>query len=274
METAFFLKHVASFLDAQSLCQCLSVCKNWATQNIFQNNETWLDLCVKRFGASSVRKWEVDEDEEDEANKIRTSPNKDLYCRMAEQNVKPYCSLEGSIPLGGSTLDGLVSGWVTMVERSNGETSRSVMFSEVHNGESKTYYGPIPVVELRILLQNTGFSNGVVFLPDQHFSVDASTRRKGEKMLEVSGDDRFQRRVLHVERRNKNDHSPQRKAFGREMCFLRLFETAVLSVHIHARGCNTTSKFCNRAKKIQILVSIDGTTRPLVVPFHNIIGHR
>ena len=267
--TPKIVQRMASFLDPSSLCRCLCVAKSWSKQNIFQDQDLWLNHCIKRFGATAVRKWQDFEDDEDEKQKS-TSPNLDLYCRMAERNVKPPCSLEGSAFMGGSSLDGLVSGWVTLMERSNGETSRSVMLSQGSQG--KRSYGPIPVVELRILLQNTGFSNGVISFPYQQFAVDASTRRKGEKMMEISSDDRFKKRVLHVEKRGREVVS-QSKSLGEEMCSLGLFEYAILSVHIHARGCSTAAKFCNRAKKLQLLVSINSTTRPLVIPFYSLNGH-
>ena len=267
------LNAVAQFLDPSTLCTCLCVSKEWISLDIFQNQQTWLGLCYKRFGSWSVRKWEGDEDDEEEGSASHASPSMDLFCRMAEGNVKPYCSSDGPIYLGGSSLDGLVSGWVSLVERSNGETSRSVLLTKTVDGESKQYYSPIPVVELRILVQNIGYSNGAIHIPDQHFSVDASTRRKGEKLLEVTTDERFKRRILHLEKANKQEvHiiSEKKYSLGHEMCQLNMFEYAVLSVHIHARGCSTTSKFCHRGKNIQVLVSINGTTRPLVIP---ISGH-
>jgi len=267
-ETSKLVHRIASFLDPSSLCRCLCVAKSWSKQNIFQDQDLWLNHCIKRFGAVAVRKWQDFEDDEDDKQKS-VSPNLDLYCRMAERNVKPPCSLEGSAFMGGSSLDGLVSGWVSLMERSNGETSRSVMLSQGNDG--KRSYGPIPVVELRILLQNTGFSNGVISFPNQQFSVDASTRRKGEKMMEVCSDERFKKRVLHVEKRGGEVVSKS-KSLCEDMCSLALFEYAVLSVHIHARGCSTAAKFCNRAKKVQLLVSIDGTTRPLVIPFYSFNG--
>lgn len=262
------LGHVAQFLDPPSLCRCLCVSNEWISMNVFQNQQTWLSLCYKRFGTWSVRKWEGDEEEEEEATASHASPSMDLYCRMAEGNVKPYSSLDGSVFLGGSSLDGLVSGWVSLIERSNGETSRSVSLTKTVDGKPHTYYSPIPVVELRIFIQNTGYSNGPIHVPDQQFSVDASTRRKGEKLLEVTTDDRFQRRVLHLDKVNREHEVASKAKFsmGHEMCQLNVFEYAVLSVNIHARGCSTTSKFCHRAKKIQVLVSINGTTRPLVIP--------
>ncbi|KAK1747761.1 hypothetical protein QTG54_001724 [Skeletonema marinoi] len=267
-ETSKLVQRVASFLDPSSLCRCLSVAKSWSKQNIFQDQDLWLNHCIKRFGATAVRKWQDFEDDEDDKQKS-ASPNLDLYCRMAERNVKPPCSLEGSAFMGGASLDGLVSGWVSLMERSNGETSRSVMLNR--GNEGKRCYGPIPVIELRILLQNTGYSNGVISFPEQQFAVDASTRRKGEKMMEVCSDERFKKRVLHIEKRGGEVVS-QSKSLGQDMCSLGLFEYAILSVHIHARGCSTAAKFCNRAKKVQLLVSINGTTRPLVIPFYSMNG--
>ena len=267
------LNAVAQFLDPPTLCTCLCVSKEWISLDIFQNQQTWLGLCYKRFGSWSVRKWEGDEDDEEEVSASHASPSMDLFCRMAESNVKPFCSLDGSIYLGGASLDRSVSGWVSLVERSNGETSRSVLLTKIVNGESHQYYSPIPVVELRILVQNIGYSDGAIHIPDQQFSVDASTRRKGEKLLEVTADERFKRQILHLEKTNKQElHNiaEKKSSLGPEMCQLNMFEYAVLSVHIHARGCSTTSKFCHRGKNIQILVSINGTTRPLVIP---ISGH-
>jgi hypothetical protein len=50
-----------------------------------------------------------------------------LYCNMDSGNVKPYCKLEGSLVLGEARMPGKVSAWASMVERSNGETIRSVV---------------------------------------------------------------------------------------------------------------------------------------------------
>ena len=276
VQTPNLLKHIASFLDPKALCKCLCVSKQWSAQNIFQNNELWLNVCIRRFGVSAVRKWQDREDDEGQKDDSKTDANNanntnlNLFREMSEKNVKPYSPKEGNLLLGGSSLDGLVSCWVSLVDRSNGETSRSVMQQKVQtNGEANQYFGPIPVVELRLLVQNTGYSEGYVVIPDQQFSVDASTRRTGEKMLEVCGDDRFKRQVLHIERKPSIDGkptNPQQQLLSHEMCHLRLYETAVIAIHLHARGCSTTAKFCNRSKKIQLLVSINGTTRPISIP--------
>ncbi|KAL9183916.1 hypothetical protein ACHAXT_004772 [Thalassiosira profunda] len=264
LETPNVLKNAASYLDARSLSRSLCVSKRWRIQNIFQNPNLWLDLCVKRFGASATRKWQ-----EADENQHRT--NAVLYRAMSEKNVQPYCPKEGTLALGGASLDGLVSCWVSLMDRSNGETYRSVRQIKTQGGETRESYGSLPVVELRLLVQNTGHAEGAIIIPDQEFCVDASTRRKGEKMLEVNSDDRFKRQVLHIERRPSIDGKPvseQDKPLTNELCHLGLFECAVISVHVHARACSTTTKFCQRSKRTQLLVSIDGTTRPIPIPFH------
>jgi hypothetical protein len=269
--TPSLLQNVASFLDPSSLCKCLCVSKGWRIQDIFQNNDLWLTLCIKRYGAVTVRKWQDGEDEG-----VTTLQ---LYRHMAVKNVKPNCPMEGAMFLGGSSSDGLVNCWISLVDRSNDETSRSVLHGKLQNGKAKQYYAPLPVVELRLLVQNTGYSKGDIVIPDQQFAVDASTRRTGEKMLEIHGDHRFKSRALRIYGSGATTTSPGNpsrvddKPLSHDLCRLRLFESAILSVHIHAKGCSTISKFRNRSKRIQLLVSIDGTIRQLVIPFHCMNEH-
>ena len=80
----------------------------------------------------------------------------------------------------------------------------------VKDGKTTTSYVPIPIVELRLLVQNTGYSRGVIVVPDQQFTVDASTRRKDEKMLKVSGDEQFNAQVLNIERSPSPDELDSR----------------------------------------------------------------
>ena len=131
-------------------------------------------------------------------------------------------------------------------------------------------YLSIPMVELRLLIQNTGYSWGAIIVPDQQFTIDALTGWRGDKMLEVLCDERFKAQILNVERSLSpgGPDSQQLESPSHEMCRLCQFELVVISVHIHARCCSTTAKFCNRSRKIQLLFSIDGTTRPLAIPFH------
>jgi hypothetical protein len=140
-------------------------------------------------------------------------------------------------------------------------------------------YKSTPVVELRILVQNTGCAEGAILIKEQSVSVDASTRRRGEEMMEIGSnhDDRFAKVMM------KLDGSPLKQppitaedaeddSNGlRTMCRLRLFDSAILVAYIHAKGCLTTSKFRQRTNFTKILITMsNGTTVPLVIPFKTI----
>ena len=251
------LKSLATFLDPISLVKCSHVSKRWRQIDAFRNQDLWQSLCIKRYGISAVRKWQDDEDVQ--ANESNTA----LYFRMSIQNVKPFNSLEAPISLGMSVIRGKAGLWVSLMGRSNGETSRSVLQQRIgqSGASAECVYVSVPVVELRLLVQNTGYSDGPVIVPDQQFVVDASTRRTSEKLLEVDTDRRFRRKVISAE---------GTQSFGAEMCRLGLYETAVISCFINARFCNTVGRFCERAKKMQILLSIGGTTQALPVPFSSV----
>jgi hypothetical protein len=69
--------HLASFLDPVSQIQCLNVCKSWREGRSFSKDETWMNLCVKRFGFPRTRQWKErqadDDDEEEEEVAVRPS---------------------------------------------------------------------------------------------------------------------------------------------------------------------------------------------------------
>ena len=251
------MKPIMTMLDPRSLVRCSKVSKSW--KPVFQNEEVWLKLCIDRYGQFNVRQWK--EKMEDEHLPPCSSIN--LYRNMDSANVKPYCKQEGSLFLGGARMPGKVSAWVSMVERSNGETIRSV----VKESEPRSYTS-LPVVELRLLIQNIGSAEYPIVLKEQAITVDASTRRRGEEMEEIQWDSRLKKVLLNldgsprapVDRRNSND-------IVGELCDLKLFEAVILVVQIHARGCSTTSKFQQKSNFTKVLVTLNGTTVPLVIPF-------
>ena len=163
-----------------------------------------------------------------------------------------------------------VSAWVSMVERSNGETSRSVR-------QTDGRYTSLPLVELRLLIQNTG-SAVPIAVKEQVIVVDASTRRRGEEWREVTGDGRFAKRLLLLDgdrhdtvtttdaRSNATTTTLNTKREG-ELFRLGLFDWVVMVVHIHCKGCSTSSKFQQRANFTKLLVQLNGITVPLVIPF-------
>jgi hypothetical protein len=268
---AGLIRHVLSFLDPFSLARCMVLSKSWTECNngTIGYDQSWSDLCTRRFGMASVRSWRGNQDDDDDDEKKVASSSAVLYRQMSAANVRPHCHFEGDTKLGGARLGGSVSAWASLVTRSNGETLRSV------RGGGMAYKST-PVVELRILVQNTGCAEEPILIKEQSVSVDASTRRRGEEMMEIGSnhDDRFAKVMMNL------DGSPlqftpiiaEDDSNGlRTMCRLRLFDSIVLVAYIHAKGCLTTSKFRQRTNFTKILITMsNGTTVPLVIPFKTI----
>jgi hypothetical protein len=254
---------IASFLDARSLLRCLEVSKTWRDLDVFQSYDAWIEEAINRFGSFPVRQWKVKLD--DHAQELSSCPIK-LYKTMDSANVSPYTKEEGTLILGKARIPGKVSAWVSMAERSNGETFRSV---RKESPDDSGEYSSLPVVELRILVQNTGMTQNPVVLKDQAITVDASTRRRGEEMQEIQWDDRLAKSVLNLDGsiRERMDGTGTPHDVVGELCRLRLYDSVVLVAHVHARGCSTTSRFQHKANFTTILVTINGTTVPLVIPF-------
>lgn len=284
------LRFVSSYLDPKSIKSCACVAKLWSTNddnadnvfrpsdadNVFLSDDVWLDLCVLRFGMTNVRQWQQeghdDDDNEDENEGVPLMAMFDLYHRMDHANVKPPCLREGNVLLGHARIGRSVSAWCSIVERSNGETARCVR--RVRDDASRGYVS-LPLIELRILIQNIGSSDMPVKVKDEGVTVDASTRRRDETMHEVTSDERFDRiamttngTVLHRSSSSLASSAGEQN----EMCCLNLFQSAVVVSYVHARGCATSFKFRRRANFVKILVVVDGTTVPLVIPFSRSSG--
>lgn len=251
---------MASFLCPQSLLRCQRLSST--IRDSFSQESLWLDRCIQRFGMFNVRQWKEKLDDADDNSDGHRSGGSlsscDLYRQMDAHNVRPLHSNSQLVVLAEARMAHKVSAWVSMVERSNGETSRSVR-------QSDGRYTSLPVVELRILIQNTG-SVIPIAIKEQVIVVDASTRRRGEEWKEVMGDGRFAKRLLDTQGAAFMTVCPSH-ANEDELVRLRLFESVVLVVHIHCKGCSTSSKFQQRANFTKVLVQLNGTTVPLVIPF-------
>jgi hypothetical protein len=258
---------IAKMLDPVSLCRCASVSKIWRQMRAFQNEEIWLNLAVKRFGFYNVRQWSENlKEREDDEEKIIS--NKYLYREMNASNLMPHFSQEGLSLLGNGKIQGRISGWVFLVERSNGETLRSVKRDPSTAAPGGGSYQSRPVVELRIVIQNTGMGSQSIIIKPQKIGVDISTRRRGGELEEIDWDERFKKVVRNIDGTIRIP--PTKKSnidFQGDICGLELFETAVLEVHINAPGCSTISKFKQKSNFTKLLVSLDGTTVPMVIPF-------
>ena len=258
-----------SYLDPKSLLQCRQVCGFWRDDAMFGSDEDpWLNLVLKRFGFANMRKWQDRDDEEQEHNNPTSLA---LYRRMNEATARPACLYEGNVRLGHNSISGAIGAWATIVERSNGEALRSVRKQENAANTVSSSFASLPVIEVRLLLQNIGISDCSIVVPDQTLEVDASTRRRGETMSEITWDNRLSKKLIATDGTTTTIPSiaggTTKGPDVPEMFRLGLFESTVLVAYIYARGCTTTTKFRRRANSITIHVSIRGTTTPLVVPF-------
>ena len=264
---------IGKFLDPRSLIRATSVSTSWQFQlSCFWSDIIWSPLCYSRFGSVQVRDWQeqLSEDELSQQHHPHDTQNKTimmhLYKTMNAANVKPKCHYEGSLHLGGGRINNIVSAWASVVERSNGETRRSVMTVGA-SGEVK--YSSLPVVELRILIQNTGMIDGAISIPEQILSIDASTKRsRGAEMFEITSDDRFKKNLLNIDGTSRN--TPSKTGNGiNSLAYLGLFDSLLMCTYIHATSCPTISKVKVKAKYVKILVNVRGATLPLVIPICN-----
>ena len=290
------MDRVASFLEPLSVVRCMRVSKAWHDWGVFSNEPLWQHLAVERFGYFNVRQWRGLLEEHHHpygGGAVATGgvSTKTLYQKMDAANVMPHFRHDGMLRLGEARLPGTVSAWTFLVERSNGETMRSVRRPPVGGGanasghrsgcgSSSGQYTSSPVVQLWTVIQNTGVPDEAVVLREQTQTVDASTRRRGEELKEIDWDERFCKRILNldgsVHQPSKGTTTTTNGGFGgsKELCRLKLFDAVILESNIHALGCSTTSKFVQRSNYTKVLVQIrHGTTVPLVIPFPRDASH-
>jgi len=279
---------IAAFLDPGSILQCLKVCKGWSGKNgSFRKPETWTNLCVKRFGYSRVRQWQENHshDDKDGADHTHLVTGMTLYRRMHHENVMPPLQFDGGgrqTLLGASRLgSGGVAAWMFLVERSNGETMRSVKRNpdERTTPRSAGLYASLPVVELRLVIQNTGGMtpnkfgkrSSEIIIKEQCLTIDASTRRKGGELSEISWDTdgRFDKKFYWLDGSPYERREISKPPEAGELVRLELFESIVMVAYMHAQGCSTTTKFVQRSNFMKVLATVNGTTQPIVIPFIN-----
>ena len=267
-EHAKSISRIASFLDPIPLSRCNLVCKEW--KRIFMRCQQWNVLAVQRFGQYNVRQWREKLEDEDEG--ITCLPFT-LYNSMDRSNTMPHFDHDGMFLLGEACLPGKVGAWTFLVERSNGETLRSVI--RPSNMPGSGAFTSLPIVELRTVIQNTGCHDGDVLVREQLKTVDASTRRRGACFEEVDWDDRFKRRILMLDGSARPAHVATSSFDSSQvMCRLKLFEAVVIVSFIHAKGCSTISKFVQRSNFTKVLVQISGgSTLPLVISFPRDVSH-
>jgi len=77
--------------------------------------------------------------------------------------------------------------------------------------------------------------------------------------VKITSDDRFVKEVLTRDGNPVSIGSAQSEGDG-EIFRLRLFDAAVLLVHIHARRCYKTLKFLKKTHFLKLLVKANGKT--------------
>lgn len=232
------MQRIGGYLDPRSLGTNAAVCKKW--NSWMKDIVLWEQLAIRRFGAIPVRQWN---------DRLEESGTDNVYHTMDSNNVMPHLLhvQTSALEMGQVRLPHRVSAWVHLRQRSNGETLQSVL------NPATGMFSSMPIVQLWIVVQNTGLNE--VLIPDQNIVVDASTRRRGEELAEVPGP-RFQKRWLQLDG-TEVDRSRR----------LKLFETIILEVNIHARGCSTITKFLQRSNFTKIVFQQGGMTIPVVIPF-------
>jgi hypothetical protein len=255
MSESRVLQRIGGFLGPRPLARNGRVCRAWKlwTRDAF----IWEQLAIQRFGAMSVRQWNDKLDDSD-------GGSTNVYMAMDAHNVMPHItSLEtaSSLHMGQVRLAHRIGAWVYLRQRSNGETLQSVL------NPLTGLYSSMPIVQLWIVLQNTGLDE--IVIRDQPIVVDASTRRRGEELGEVTGP-RFQKRWWRTDgtteftTSNNNNNSNGGVGSSRP---LKLFDTIILEVNIHAHGCTTVAKFLQRSNYTKILFQQGDTTVPVIIPF-------
>ena len=261
---------IGSFLDPQSIIRATSVSRSWQYRlACMRSDEVWSSLCVKRYGCVQVMEWQDQLNAEDLVTQWpHHEPGRtfalNLYRRMSKANVRPKCHYEGSCHIGGGRIGNSVSAWASLVERSNGETRRSVV--TCRGGDIK--YASLPVVELRIFIQNIGVADNSVTIPEQIISIDASTKRsRGAEMFEITSDERFKKNLMNLDgSKHEMDTTTKNNTGIATLAELGIFESTILCTFIHATSCPTLKKFRAKAKYVKVLVNVRGITVPLVIP--------
>ena len=240
---------ISEFLCPCSLLNCLSVSKSWAGIEAFQANLIWRKLIELRYGSQ-----DFPASEGDEVKLI------DVFRKMNEDKIAPRYVTNS---IGEVQVSGLQA-WASIVHRSNGYLNCSVKVKSKEDGGTDIYTS-LPIVELKIVVQNINLPHSRVLIPNQTLSIDCSTRRKGGQMIEVLHDERFTKTARKFYGGKEVTCIAEQSAM---IACLSLFEATILSVHFHAKGCTTVKKFLDKANFLKILVEVSGRTIPLCIPLN------
>jgi hypothetical protein len=138
-----------------------------------------------------------------------------------------------------------------MVERSNGETNRAVL-------QENKQYKALPVVLMRVLIQNT--TAQVLTVNDQLVSVE-SNNASIPSFVEVRSDPRLTKVYKDL------SGKPYKKVGQDDSVSLRMFESVIMEVNLHCQHCPNETRFLQYAKRMNLIVGIDGTRTVVEIVF-------
>ena len=244
MSSVAAFQHVAYFLTPVCLAKMRTLGRTFRYAAPLLSDSTYRQLSISRFGS-----------------KIKTSsiarlstPWVDKYRLLVSRNTPPT-SLVFPQQIGSSISPPspmrMPSAWVSLVERSNGETNRAVL-------QENKKYKALPIVLLRVLIQNT--TAQVVTLNDQLVSVDSNCASI-PSFVEVRSDPRLTKVY-------KDLSGKLFKTMGHENSVtLRMFESVIMEVNVHCQHCPTETKFLHYAKRMSLTVGVDGIPTALDITF-------
>jgi hypothetical protein len=286
------MNRIMQFLNSSTKVTCLlKVSKAWRKGDVFDTATIWSDLCCNRFGSYNLRQWmdKIDSDHTivpEQQQQQQQQRMKSLYWQMNDANVMPrFSKTSNMFYLGEGRIPGKALAWTFVVDRSNGETMRTVRCppgtgsSSKEQNQNQTRYTSMPVVQLWTIVQNIAIDEPElsVIVRDHPIVIDSSTRRRKDEMIEITWDDRLRKRILDLDGNPKAIDpiiSSTATTGGKELCRLSLFEAVIIETSIHAKGCGTTSKFIQKSNYTQLLVQVPiMTTVPLVIPFPRDSSH-
>ena len=86
-------------------------------------------------------------------------------------------------------------------------------------------------------------------------------------MLELLSDERFLKTACKLDGKTEIDVMTESNS---NLCNIGLFETVLITVYFHAKGCSTVDKFKSKAKFLKVVAELKNKTVALPIHFDNI----
>jgi hypothetical protein len=229
---------VASFLDAFSVTSLGSTSRSFLHHGALTSDAVWEALYMKRFNTSKILPSDATKADRHKASKdsrykfvlatkLNSCPDSDAIRGASLLSSRSaLLSNHSSIHTRG------VKAWAYLVNRSNGFTTRAVVQP---GGGVK----PLNVVEVRVVVQNTGLNGRLLMLNSAAGKVGVTVAGGGGFGV-VESDPRLIKRVTDVGGRTL----PQRQLReGGSVAVAALYESFVVCAYINVAGCTSEAEF-------------------------------